>query len=61
MQVLNLLLNLKYAIAAGVGKQGNWDYQSDRSVRLGSHPAVGARARARARNGQESFPVSARF
>ena len=59
MQVLNLLLNLKYAIAAGVGKQGNWDYQSDRSVRLRSHPAVGARARAR--EGQESFPVSARF
>ena len=40
MLLLNLLLYLKVTIA-GVGQQGNWDNQSDISVRLGSHPAVG--------------------
>ena len=41
MLSLNLLLYIKVTIAAGVGQQGNWDNQSDISVRLGSPPAVG--------------------
>ena len=39
--LLNLLLYIKVTIAAGVGQQGNWDNQSDISVRLRSRPAVG--------------------